>query len=139
MSIANFIQANVWLVFIALVSAGVLLWPLLSGRMSSHKQVAPLQLVQLINRSHVVVIDVREETEFSAGHVVGAKHIPAAKLGERLSELNKSKTKPLVVVCQTGARSAASSALLSKNGFTDVAVLTGGLNAWQQANLPLEK
>jgi rhodanese-related sulfurtransferase len=138
MSIATFIQANIWLVLIAVASAGFLIWPLLGKRMSGQKQVAPLELVQLINRSHAVVLDVREEAEFSAGHVVGAKHIPSAKLSERIAELNKAKSKPLVVVCQTGARGAAASQL-SKNGFTDVAVLVGGLNAWQQANLPLEK
>jgi len=138
MSITTFIQSNIWLVLIAVASAGILIWPLIGKGLSGKKQVTPLELVQLINRSHAVVLDVREEAEFIAGHVVGAKHIPSGQLSERMGELSKMKTKPLVVVCQTGTRSGAASLQLSKNGFADVSVLAGGLAAWQQANLPLE-
>jgi rhodanese-related sulfurtransferase len=139
MSISTFIQANIWLVMIAVVSVGVLVWPFIGKRMSSHKQVEPLQLVQLINRNQAVVVDVREEAEFAAGHVVGSRHVPQSKLSERLSELHKLKNKSLVIVCQTGMRSGSASSVLVKSGFTDVAILAGGLAAWQQANLPLEK
>lgn len=139
MSISNFIQANIWLVLMAVASGAVLLWSLVGSRFSGGKQVGPLELVQSINRSHPVVIDVRDDAEFAAGHVVGAKHFPLAKLSERLGELQKSKTKSVVLVCQTGTRSASAAAILRKNEFTDVAVLAGGVNAWQQSNLPLEK
>jgi rhodanese-related sulfurtransferase len=139
MSITSFIQANIWLVLLAVASGSVLLWTFIGPNASGGKQVGPLALVQLMNRNQAVVVDVREEAEYVAGHVLGSKHITLGTLKERFGELQKAKAKNLVVVCQTGSRSNVAAGILRKNGFADVTVLGGGINAWQQANLPLER
>jgi rhodanese-related sulfurtransferase len=73
------------------------------------------------------------------GHMRDAKNIPLADLSKRIGELDKSKTKTVVVVCQTGARSDKAARQLAAAGFDDVYSLEGGLAAWQAANLPVTK
>jgi rhodanese-related sulfurtransferase len=82
---------------------------------------------------------VREPGEFGAGHVLGAKNLPIARLEAPGPEIAKRKDKPVVVYCDGGDRSAKALALLKKQGFTRAANLSGGLKAWQQAGLPVEK
>ena len=135
----KFVLNNIWLVLAAAVSGAILVWPLINRRLSGVPEVGALQAVQLLNRKDAVMIDVREPGEFSAGHAPNAKNIPLAQLDKRIGELEKFKNRPAVVVCQAGSRSNAATALLKKAGFAEVVVLAGGINAWQQANMPVEK
>lgn len=95
--------------------------------------------VLLINRSNAVVVDIRDQAEFAAGHITDARHIPLADIEKRAAELTKFKTKPVLVVCQSGVRSAKAVAQLSKLGFEQVKQINGGLQAWQEAKLPVVK
>lgn len=135
----NFIQQNIWLVLIALASGSALLWPLISRRISGAAEVGPMEAVQLINRKDAVMVDLREPGEFGGGHPPNARNIPQSQLDKRIGELEKFKNRPIILVCQTGGRSHAVTAQLKKSGLAEVMVLSGGVNAWQQANLPMEK
>lgn len=97
------------------------------------------EAVVLMNRSKPLILDVRDEAEFVAGHIQGAKHIPVADLAARLKEIEKFKEKPVMVNCQRGMRSAKASGILKANGFTQVHNLTGGLDAWIEAKMPVAK
>ena len=132
----KFIIDNIFLVAIAVLAGGALLWPALAPR---GKRASPLQLTQMINRSKTTIVDVRSSEEFAAGHLRDAKHIPLADLGTRLGELDKSKNRTVVMVCQTGARSDKAARQLQAAGFEDVHSLEGGLAAWKAAGLPLTK
>lgn len=81
-----------------------------------------------------VVVDVREQDEWDAGHVPGSVHIPMGELPARVDELPEEE---LLVVCRSGGRSARASAWLNQAGY-DAYDLQGGLGAWQRAGLPLE-
>ncbi|HEV7171610.1 rhodanese-like domain-containing protein [Pedococcus sp.] len=83
-----------------------------------------------------VVLDVREQDEWDAGHAPGAVHIPLGELPSRLDELPDSDTAPLAVACRGGGRSARAVAWLSQQGF-DVANLDGGMKAWESAGKQL--
>ena len=135
----EFVQNNIWLFLIAVVSGGMLLWPLIARRVTGAREVGPLEAVQLINRKDAVVLDVREPGEYGSGHIVGARNIPLGVLEKRAVELEKFRSRPLLLTCGTGTRSQAASGGLKKLGFSDVYVLSGGMHAWQQANLPVEK
>jgi rhodanese-related sulfurtransferase len=127
-----------WFLFLtALVSGGLLLWLGLS-RGAGGAKVTAAQAVQLINREKAVLIDVCEPAEYAAGHAAGAKSVPLGTL-ESSSDLPKNKTLPLVILCATGARSARAAGILKKLGFEKTHVLAGGLAAWREANLPVEK
>ena len=132
----KFFIDNIFLLTIVLVSGGALLWPLLTQR---GKRATPQDVTLLINRSKATIVDVRDAKEFAEGHLPEAKNIPLADLDKRIGELDKFKSKSVVVVCKTGARASAAAAKLAKAGFTDVVNLDGGVAAWQKAGLPLAK
>lgn len=133
----KFIIDNWHLIAIAFASGGLLLWPVLQGAVVSGLE--PSAAVQLINRQKAVVVDVCEATEFAAGHIVGAKNIPLGELEGRLASVVKNKTLPLILVCQSGARSGRAVAVAKKLGYEQAQSLGGGLAAWKGANLPIEK
>ncbi len=130
---------NMVLFGLALVSGGMLLYPLFTRGMRTSAEVGPSDAVMLINRKDAVVIDVRDESEYSSGHITNARHIPEKQLDERMKELEKLKAKPVIVCCASGRRSAAAADSLRKQGFADVVALRGGIGAWVQAGMPLEK
>ena len=134
----EFVRNNILLFVVALVSGGMLLWPLVR-RTTGGPWVNTTQATHLMNREDALVVDVREPNEFAAGHVLGAKNLPLARLSASGAELAKKKERPVIVYCDGGERSAKALAQLKKLGFTRVANLSGGLGAWQQAGLPVEK
>ena len=135
----QFVQNNLMLIAVALLSAGMLVWPMIGRRISGVKEVETLEAIQLINHRDAVILDVREDKEFATGRLPNSKHIPLGQLVARLKDVEKFKKKPIIVNCRSGARSATACGILRKNGFEEVYNLKGGINAWQQANMPVEK
>lgn len=133
----EFINQNILLIGIVVVSGLGLLWPLLFRPVG--KAVNPGEATLLINREEAAVLDVREPAEFAAGHIPEALNIPVAKLGERLGELEKYREKPLIVCCAAGMRSNKACAELKKQGFAYLNNLSGGVDAWVAAGYPLKK
>ena len=133
----KFIFENWMLLSVALISGALLLWPVLQGAMGG--SLTADGAVQLINREKAVVIDVCEAEEFAAAHVGGAKNIPLNQLEDKLVGVVKNKTLPLILVCQSGARSGRAVAIAQKLGYEQAQSLAGGLGAWKKANLPVEK
>ncbi|MES2877986.1 MAG: rhodanese-like domain-containing protein [Pseudomonadota bacterium] len=133
----KFIIDNWMLMTIALASAGGLFWPVLQG--ATGGSLTTEGAVQLINREKAVVIDVCEANEFDAGHVGGAKNIPLSQLEQKLPTTVKNKALPVILVCQSGARSGRAVGIAKKLGYEQAQSLNGGLNAWRKANLPVEK
>ena len=130
---------NMVLLATVIISGGLLIWPLVARLMRPGKEVGPAEAVLLINRRDAVVLDVRDAAEYKSGHITNARNVPEAELDARAKELEKIKTKPIIVSCARGNRSATIAAKLHKLGFDEVVSLRGGLAAWQQANMPLEK
>jgi len=128
---------NLPLIAIALASGGLLMWPVLQG--ATAVGVDSSAAIQLINREKANVVDVSDATEFATGHIVGSKNLPLAELEAKLSGSVKNKTLPLVLVCQSGARSAKAVAIAKKLGYEQAQSLQGGLKSWKAANLPVEK
>jgi len=135
----QFITSNILPISIALFSGLMLLWSLFGNRFRGIKEVNSAAALQLINHKNAVVLDVRESSEYDAGHVLNSKLLPLGKLKERMGELEKFKNQPIVVVCRSGNRSGTACFILGKQGFNQVYNLAGGVQAWQKSNLPLEK
>jgi rhodanese-related sulfurtransferase len=133
----KFILENWALLSVALASGALLLWPVLKS--ATGGSLTAEGAVQLINREKAVVIDVCEAAEFSVAHVGGAKNIPLSQLEEKLTAAVKNKALPLILVCQSGARSGRAVAIAKKLGYEQAQSLAGGLGAWKAANLPVEK
>jgi rhodanese-related sulfurtransferase len=135
----EFVQKNIWLIIAAVVSGTLFILPTITKLFSRGKEVGTAGAVHLINRRDAVIVDVREPNEFKAGRIPNARNVTLAKIEEGAKGLEKLKSKPILLVCQTGARSGQALRTLQKQGFTDVVALAGGMNAWQQAQMPVEK
>lgn len=133
----EFIQQNLMWVGLAAVSGGMLLWQMFDG--SGGNNVSVSEATLLINRQDAIVVDVRETAEWSTGHIQDARHIALGHLGKHLSEIDKFKEKPVIVVCASGNRSRSACGTLKKAGFQQVFNLTGGVAAWRDAGLPMIK
>lgn len=135
----QFIIKNLWLLALVVVSGGMLVWPMLRRGALGIPEVSPTEAVTLINRGHALVLDVRNDAEFAAGHITNARHIPLDQLQSRLGELGKFRDKAIVVNCQGGVRSAKACAALKNQGFSRVHNLKGGISAWIDAKLPVTR
>jgi rhodanese-related sulfurtransferase len=91
----------------------------------------------LEGESPPVVVDVRGSGDFGMGHVPGARWLARGKLELDAETIMPDKQQPVVVVCDTGVRSALGAATLRSMGYADVRYLTGGLAAWKQAGQPI--
>ena len=103
------------------------------------RSVTPQELVNLVNHDKAVVIDVRDPSEYSQGHIVDAINMPHTSLSGRLGELTKYKERPLILACKMGQHAGAAGTVLRKAGFENVARLKGGVAEWRNQNLPVVK
>jgi phage shock protein E len=92
---------------------------------------------QLLGQEDVVVLDVREQWEYDEGHIPGVVHIPMNDIPANLSQIPTDKT--VIVTCRSGNRSNQVTDYLRQNGFTNVHNMSGGILAWQSAQLPIEQ
>ena len=134
----QFVQNNWMLVSLAVISGGMLAWSFLGSRLSGIEQADTLKATRLYN-DDALILDVREDKEYAAGHIPKAKHIPLGSLNSRIKELDKYKNKPILVTCRSGQRSARACSMLKKAGFETVFNQSGGIIAWERANLPVNK
>ncbi len=132
----SFVTENWALIFIALTSGGFLLYPALAGAGGG---LSPSAAVIKINREKAVMIDVSEPEEFSRAHAGGARNLPFGQIESAIGDMIKNKATPVILVCPTGARAGRAAGLLKKLGYEQAQALSGGLKAWQEANLPIER
>jgi len=124
--------ANHYLLSLALlVVTYLLVQDVIETALKKFKAISPLQAVAKINQGEVVIIDVREPAEFKKKHIENAINTPLEKLPGHLPDLAAHKSKPLLVACETGARSATAARILAKAGFEHVFVITGGMQSWE--------
>jgi rhodanese-related sulfurtransferase len=134
----DFVQNNLLLFAVAFASGAMLLWPLLR-RSTGGPWVSASQATHLINREDAIVVDVREPAEYGASHALGAKNLPLARVESGAGDALKKKDATLILYCDSGDRSGKAAAALRKQGYTKVLNLSGGLGAWKQAGLPVER
>ncbi|GAC1356486.1 MAG: rhodanese-like domain-containing protein [Herpetosiphon sp.] len=111
-------------------------------KLFAHKTAsADLQPQELAQRraagEELVLLDVRQPDEYAQGHVKGSTLIPLDQLSLRLSDVPRDR--PVVAMCRSGSRSSVALALLKRAGYTNVANLAGGMLAWEQQRLPVER
>jgi len=134
-----FLEKNWPLVLVFVLSGAMLLWPFLQRRLSPSREIGTFDATRLINSQNAVLLDIREPKEFTGASLPNAMHIPLSELDKRGAELAKYVSRPVIVYCERGMRSAAATSPLTKLGFTSVQSLRGGLRAWKDAGLPLHK
>jgi phage shock protein E len=108
-----------------------------AGPSSLPENVSTSQVKALLGQPDVLILDVREQDEYDAGHIPGVKLIPSGEVANRLDEIPKDKT--VIVTCRSGNRSASATKYLREQGYTNVHNMEGGIIAWQGAGYPVEK
>jgi rhodanese-related sulfurtransferase len=136
----EFIQflAEQWVLFGAfLFITFLLVRNFLTASMSGVKHIDVNTAIRMMNDG-AIVVDVRLENEFAKGHIKDSRLIPVGALESRIKELEKEKSGDIIVSCQTGNRSLRAAQILKKHGYESVYNLSGGMSAWQNANMPIE-
>ena len=137
--ILDFFKQNIIYIGLAIGSGLSLIWPMLNRGAIGVANISPTEAVVLMNRAKPLILDVRNEDEFDAGHIQGAKHIPITELSNRMKEIEKFKDKPVLVHCQKGPRAKSACAILREAHFTQIHNLEGGLVSWIEAKMPVVK
>ena len=100
-------------------------------------KVTPEKAVSMYNHEQAVILDVRTKDAYEQGHIVGAISVPASDLSGKLKKINKYSKKPVIVACALGREAPKVVTDLRAFGFEQVWELSGGMQAWQAAGLPL--
>ncbi|HWJ06487.1 MAG TPA: rhodanese-like domain-containing protein [Steroidobacteraceae bacterium] len=100
--------------------------------------VGPTDAVRLMNQG-ALLLDVRTQAEFDAGHIIDARHVPQEQSAQAAETLKRFKDKVVITCCETGMRANAVARVLRTQGFSKVVNLRGGLQSWRAENLPLVK
>jgi rhodanese-related sulfurtransferase len=96
------------------------------------KSITPMLAVAKMNESDIEIIDVREAPDYAQGHIEKAVNVPLSKLSEQLPKITSNKKAPVLIVCQNGTRSLTAAKTLAKEGFEQIFVITGGMDAWTE-------
>lgn len=107
------------------------------GHFTGGKRLNPQEAVRLINDRDPIILDVRPTADFKRGHLLNAQNLPIAQLDAQMGQIDKNKSRPVLVYCALGTSSISAVEKLRKNGYTEVYPLSGGLNNWQGSNLPV--
>jgi rhodanese-related sulfurtransferase len=118
----------------------LLIFSYVSQFMSPFKVVNTHDMTLMVNRENAHVVDIRAANEFAKGHIAGAENLPLAQItAGKMGSLEKKKDTPIVVICNAGISAKTAASSLMKSGFSNVAVLQGGMNSWLGASLPVVK
>ena len=107
-------------------------------RIGGVKNVEPGDATRMLNHDNAVMIDMRNDKDYQAGHIVNAIHLPEYN-DSSIKRLEKFRERPLIIYCRSGQRSAGVCSKLRKQGFEPVYNLKCGVLAWQNASLPLSR
>ena len=135
----QFLESNWPVILVMIVSGAMLVWPLIQQRVSAVREVGAMEATALINRRNAVMLDLREPKEYEGGRILNAVHLPQSQLASRGAELKKLTARPVIAYCERGQRSRMAARALTKLGFAEVYTLRGGLRAWSEAGLPVER
>ncbi|WP_040727538.1 rhodanese-like domain-containing protein [Thiomicrorhabdus sp. Kp2] len=126
-----------WPLFIAVfVITLMLVYSYVGDKIAGYKAVNTDEATRLYN-DDAFVLDVRTANEYKEGYIGNATNISSTEIGSKMGHLPADKEAPILVYCLTGARSARAAGAIAKAGYTNVNNLSGGINAWKAAGLPV--
>ena len=126
---------NIFLVGLIIISGVLLFFPKVLSR--DNKELGSKEVTLLINREPAMLVDVRSEADFRAGHITNAINIPLDQIEVQINKITSNSKKNIIVYCQKGVRSAQAFRLLNKLGLPKLYTIEGGLDAWLKNNLPI--
>ena len=131
----DFLFENIFLVGLIIISGVLLFFPKVLSR--DNKVLGSKEVTLLINREPAMLVDVRSEADFRAGHITNAINIPLDQIEVQINKITSNSKKNIIVYCQKGVRSAQAFRLLNKLSLPKLYTIEGGLDAWLKNNLPI--
>ena len=131
----DFLFENIFLVGLIIISGVLLFFPKVLSR--DNKVLGSKEVTLLINREPAMLVDVRSEADFRAGHITNAINIPLDQIEVQINKITSNSKKNIIVYCQKGVRSTQAFRLLNKLGLPKLYTIEGGLDAWLKNNLPI--
>jgi len=126
-----------WPLFVAVVVIVIMLvYSYVGDKIAGYKSVNTDEATRLYN-DDAFVLDARTASEYKGGYIGNAINISSTDIGSNLGRLPSDKEAPILVYCLSGARSSRVASTMAKNGYTNVNNLSGGINAWKAAGLPV--
>lgn len=135
-NVGSFIVNHWVLVTLFVVLAAMILSDALNRKISGINPLGTAEAIQIVNQRNGLFLDIRETVEFKKEHIAESMSLPLSTLETNIAKL-KDPTQPIILICVSGQRSRTAAKQLRSNGFSDISVLSGGLNAWKDAKLPL--
>ena len=135
-NVGSFIVNHWLLVTLFVVLVALILSDAVNRKISGVNPLGTAEAIQIVNQRDGVFLDIREAAEFKKEHIAESMNLPLSTLEESVAKL-KDPAQPVILICASGQRSHTAAKQLRNNGFSNIYVLTGGLNAWKEAKLPL--
>tara|TARA_R110001583_G_scaffold183598_1_gene342280 strand:- start:13287 stop:13706 length:420 start_codon:yes stop_codon:yes gene_type:complete len=135
-NVGSFIVNHWLLVTIFVVLVALILSDAVNRKISGINPLGTAEAIQIVNQRDGVFLDIREGAEFKKEHIAESMSLPLSTLETNISKL-KDPAQAIILICASGQRSRAAAKQLRSHGFSNIYVLTGGLNAWKDAKLPL--
>ena len=135
----EFVANHLFLFSLLIAILTLLIWNIFGDTVSGIRQVAPMEATRLINHDNATVIDLRKQDAFKNGHILNAINYPVDSLKEREKNLESYKDKTVILYCNTGTETPRVARMLIQKGFEKIYCLKGGLQAWKNASLPLNR
>ena len=135
----EFIANHLGLVSLFIAILALLLWHIFGSSLSGLSKIGPAEVTRLLNQEKALLLDLRTITDFSSGHILNARNIPAEELEGRQKELQKHKKSPIILCCSRDADGIKAGRILKYAGYEKLYLLKGGLEAWRTANLPVTR
>ncbi len=109
-------------------------------KMSPVKVIGTQELSFLVNKENAVLVDIRDENDFKARHIIDSRRLAKEKIAKNdFASLENDKDKPIIIICNAGISAQGVAEKLIKADFNKVNVLKGGINGWISAGLPVIK
>ncbi len=131
----DFLFENIFLVGLIIISGVLLFFPKVLSR--DNKVLGSKEVTLLINREPAMLVDVRSEADFRAGHITNAINIPLDQIEVQINKITSNSKKNIIFYGQKGVWSAQAFRLLNKLGLPKLYTIEGGLDAWLKNNLPI--
>jgi len=129
--------AQQWLLVAALLATVGMLF--FHETRKSGPSLSPQQAINMVNGQDGLFLDLRDGGDYKQGHIVEALNIPVSKLPTRMAELEKYKTRPIVLVCKMGQQAGVAGKQLKAAGYEEVYKMSGGMMEWGNLQLPTVK
>lgn len=135
----EFVANHLFLFSLLVAILALLAWSFFGSKAGGVPQVGPAEATRLVNRENARMLDVRPGDDFRQGHIINALNMPAGDTGAVPKTLGKNRQKPVIIYCNTGMESVRVARELKKDGFENLYILKGGLQAWRNASLPVTR